>query len=112
MRALASPLDPAFYAGLVELLLAGDVGPSLAARLTDSVRRRKPLTLEEARAALEAEVAAALSAKQRGLELAANPSVVLLYGVNGAGKTTTVAKLASGLKQAGRRPLVVAADAA
>lgn len=110
MRALASPLDPAFYAGLEELLLAGDVGPSLAARLTDSVRRRKPLTLEEARAALEAEVVAALSAKPRSLELAANPSVVLLYGVNGAGKTTTVAKLASGLKQAGRRPLVVAAD--
>ena len=110
MRALASPLDPAFYAGLEELLLAGDVGPSLAARLTDSVRRRKPLTLEEARAALEAEVVAALSAKPRSLELAANPSVVLLYGVNGAGKTTTVAKLAAGLKQAGRRPLVVAAD--
>ncbi|TMD05163.1 MAG: signal recognition particle-docking protein FtsY [Chloroflexi bacterium] len=110
LRALASPLDPAFYAGLEELLLAGDVGPSLAARLTDSVRRRKPLTLEEARAALEAEVVAALSAKPRSLELAANPSVVLLYGVNGAGKTTTVAKLASGLKQAGRRPLVVAAD--
>ena len=85
MRALASPLDPAFYAGLEELLLAGDVGPSLAARLTDSVRRRKPLTLEEARAALEAEVVAALSAKPRSLELAANPSVVLLYGVNGAG---------------------------
>lgn len=86
------------------------MGPALAARLTENVRRRKPLTLEEARAALEAEVVAALSPRPRGLDLSANPSVVLLYGVNGAGKTTTVAKLAHGLKQAGRRPLVVAAD--
>jgi fused signal recognition particle receptor len=40
----------------------------------------------------------------------ANPAVVLVYGVNGAGKTTTVGKLAHGMKAAGRRPLVVAAD--
>jgi fused signal recognition particle receptor len=74
------------------------------------VQARRPRNLEEAQAALETEVIAALSHEARGLDLAANPAVILVYGVNGAGKTTTVGKLAHGMKTAGRRPLVVAAD--
>lgn len=38
------------------------------------------------------------------------PSVILMVGLNGAGKTTASAKLARHLKQAGRTPLMVAAD--
>lgn len=38
------------------------------------------------------------------------PFVVLAVGVNGVGKTTTLAKLAQRLRQAGHRPLLVAAD--
>jgi signal recognition particle subunit SRP54 len=38
------------------------------------------------------------------------PSVIMLVGLQGAGKTTTAAKLASFLKQAGQRSLLVAAD--
>jgi fused signal recognition particle receptor len=110
LRALGSPLAPEFYESLEELLIAGDVGPKLASRLTAAVRDRRPRSLEEARAALEAEVIAALSHEPRGLNLAVNPAVILVYGVNGAGKTTTVGKLAYGMKTAGRRPLVVAAD--
>ena len=110
MRALGSPLAPEFYESLEELLIAGDVGPTLAARLSAAVRARKPRSLEEVQAALEAEVVAALSPESRDLNLASNPSVILVYGVNGAGKTTTVGKLAHGMKSAGRRPLVVAAD--
>ena len=110
LRALGSPLSPEFYEALEELLIAGDVGPALAARLSAAVRARRPSSLEEARAALEAEVVALLSPLPRGLDLDANPAVVLVYGVNGAGKTTTVGKLAEGMKSAGRRPLVVAAD--
>jgi len=37
-------------------------------------------------------------------------SVVLLLGLQGSGKTTTAAKLAVALKNAGRKPLLVAAD--
>lgn len=110
LRALGSPLDAAFYEELEELLVAGDVGPRVAGRLAAAVRARRPRSLEEAQAALEAEVVAVLSPAPRSLDLAANPSVVLFFGVNGAGKTTTVAKLAHGLKGSGRRPLVVAAD--
>ena len=110
LRALGSPLAPQFYESLEELLIGGDVGPSIATRLTAAVRARKPLNLGEAQAGLEAEVVEILSAKPRALNLDAKPAVVLVYGINGAGKTTTVGKLAHGMKTAGRRPLIVAAD--
>ncbi len=38
------------------------------------------------------------------------PMVILLAGLQGSGKTTTAAKLALHLQEAGRRPLLVAAD--
>lgn len=110
LRSLGSPLGPDFQADLEELLIAGDIGPALSRRIADGVLRRRPRDSESARRALEQEVVALLSSADRQLHLAANPAVLLVYGVNGAGKTTTVAKLAHGMKQAGRRPLVVAAD--
>jgi len=38
------------------------------------------------------------------------PTVILLVGINGSGKTTTAAKLAHQARQAGRKPLLGAAD--
>ena len=110
LRALGSPLAPEFYESLEELLILADAGVPVASRLAEGVRRRRPKSLEEAQLALEAEVVAILSTAPRTLNLDPNPAVILLYGINGAGKTTTVGKLAHGLKSAGRRPLVVAAD--
>jgi signal recognition particle subunit SRP54 len=39
-----------------------------------------------------------------------SPHVVMLVGLQGSGKTTTAAKLATTLRKAGQRPLMVAAD--
>jgi signal recognition particle subunit SRP54 len=39
-----------------------------------------------------------------------NSPIIMLVGLQGAGKTTTAAKLASLLRKAGQRPLLVAAD--
>jgi fused signal recognition particle receptor len=110
LRSLATPLAPSFYEELEELLIAGDLGPSLAAKITEGVRKRRPLNLDEARTALEQEVVALMSTAPRGLDLSSMPTCILLYGINGAGKTTTVGKLAFRLKNQGRKPLVVAAD--
>src|SRR5439155_15267593 len=61
LRAAGSPLAPGFYDQLEELLIAGDVGPALAARVTESVRERRPRTLEAAQEALAATLEAAMS---------------------------------------------------
>ncbi|MGH7904627.1 MAG: signal recognition particle-docking protein FtsY [Candidatus Dormibacteraceae bacterium] len=110
LRALGTPLEPGFYRDLEDLLVAGDLGPQLAARIAAGVRERRPDSVELARAAIEAELVLAMFPGSRRLSLEASPSCVLLYGVNGAGKTTTAGKLAHLMRVEGRRPLVVAAD--
>jgi fused signal recognition particle receptor len=91
------------------LLVSGDLGPAMAARLAAGVRARTPRTREEAASALVAVALAVMSPRPRVLELGGS-SLLLFYGINGAGKTTTIGKLAHRLKQEGRKPLVVAAD--
>ncbi|HZV51728.1 MAG TPA: signal recognition particle-docking protein FtsY [Candidatus Dormibacteraeota bacterium] len=110
LRAAGTPLSPGFYEQLEELLIAGDVGPVLAADLARRVRERRPRTLEVAREALIEEMSAIMSSQPRALFIDARPSCVLLYGVNGSGKTTTAGKLAYLLAADGFAPLVVAAD--
>jgi fused signal recognition particle receptor len=110
LRAAGTPLSPGFTEELVELLVAGDLGPGLASTIAEAVRRRRPTTLEAARTALAEELAAAMSKRPRGLSIEARPSCLLLYGINGSGKTTTVGKLAHMLRRDGFDPLVVAAD--
>jgi fused signal recognition particle receptor len=110
LDSLGTPLRPGFYEDLEELLLAGDLGPELAARITEAARSQAPDTLEHAQAVLAAQVTMALHPGSRALRVEASPSCVLFYGINGAGKTTTVGKLAHRLRVQGRRPLIVAAD--
>jgi fused signal recognition particle receptor len=107
---LGTPVEAGFYDELEERLLAGDVGPQLAASITAGVRAQSPSTLEHAQAVLAAQVTMAMHPGSRALRLEARPATLLFYGINGAGKTTTVGKLAHRLKTQGLRPLVVAAD--
>lgn len=110
LGSLGTPVRPGFYDDLEELLLAGDVGPKLAASITEGVRQQAPNTVELAQAVLAAQVTMAMHPGSRALRLDARPSALLFYGVNGAGKTTTIGKLAHRLKGQGLRPLIVAAD--
>lgn len=51
-----------------------------------------------------------LGSENAGLQLAGNPSCVLMCGLHGSGKTTSSAKLARWLTKQGRTVLLVAAD--
>jgi fused signal recognition particle receptor len=100
------PDDTASWERLEEALIAADVGVPATAELVQRLEARGDSSLAEG---LWEEVAQMLGQPGR-LELAGQPSVVLVVGVNGTGKTTTIGKLASKLSEHGHSVLVAAAD--
>ncbi len=107
-------LDDAMLESLEEVLIAADMGPATAARVTANLaegRLGKRLSVPEIKAALAAEIARILEPVARPLPLvAARPQVVLVVGVNGSGKTTTIGKLAAQLRAAGKSVVIAAGD--
>jgi fused signal recognition particle receptor len=95
---------------LEEALVTSDIGLAATSELLEAVRAVR--TDGEVRRALTRKLLEILQGPEIGdsREGVTLPVVVLVVGVNGTGKTTTVAKLAHRSKEAGRKPLVVAAD--
>ena len=107
-------LDPDFWDELEETLLRADVGAHTTADLVDELRqrhtRRRFESPAQAEAALREVMVGLLGDERPSLDLPEPLAVVLIVGVNGVGKTTSIAKLAHFLKDAGRKPLLVAGD--
>ena len=108
-------LDAASLEELEELLIAGDLGPSVAAKLAEGLRRRrfdKEVAPEAVRAALAEDIAQILKPVAKGFapDPANKPHVVLVVGVNGSGKTTTIGKLAQYWKGQGKNVWLAAGD--
>jgi len=99
---------------LEEALIAADLGVEPTLELLAGVRKdmrgwetRDLLRLRER---LVDEMTILLLDAQQPVPLGPGPAVILLVGVNGSGKTTTAAKMARRSLDAGRRPLLAAAD--
>lgn len=108
-------LDDEALEELEELLIAADLGPATAAKLTAELARTrfgKDVTAEEVRAALADQMAGMLAPVARPLDLSAvpAPAVVLMVGVNGTGKTTTIGKLARHYRDQGLTVMLAAGD--
>jgi fused signal recognition particle receptor len=108
-------LDDAALADLEELLVAGDLGTAVAARVIAEFRRTRfgrEVTDDEVKQALAGELAKILEPVAQPLVLnrALKPHVVLVVGVNGTGKTTTIGKLALQYREQGLRVVMVAGD--
>jgi len=95
-----------------ELLISGDVGAALAARVVEEARRLRDAPTAEAavRQVLAGLLIRADQAWQPLPSGEGQPAVVLVVGVNGTGKTTTIGKLAYRYRAAGRTVLLAAAD--
>jgi len=108
------PIDETLYAELEEVLIAADLGVTLAADFVNRAREEAMFgtvtRAHELRPLFRRFLADALCAAAQPLSLSERPSVILVLGVNGAGKTTTCAKLAARLKGEGRQVLLAAAD--
>lgn len=118
-RLLGRAADPALLEEFEEALIASDLG----ARVVERVMERLKKQLQGTDASQAGRVQNVLRetlldvlTPVQGLSLEAllakgpKPFVILTVGVNGVGKTTTIAKIAQRLVQAGKVPLLVAAD--
>lgn len=109
-KALGGGLDESAWEEIESALLAADVGVEATSAVMDAVRRSRPETVDQARAAIRDALRAELGDGDRSLRLTGSPAVVLVVGVNGTGKTTTIAKLASRLTGQGKTVTLGAAD--
>ena len=108
-------LDDEALQDLEDLLVAGDLGTAVAARIIAEFRRTRfgrEVTDDEIKHALADEIAKILAPVAIPFEVnrALKPHVVLLVGVNGTGKTTTIGKMAQQYREQGTRAMLVAGD--
>jgi len=108
-------LDDEALRDLEDVLVAADLGTSVAARVIAAFRRTRfgsEVTDDEVRQALAGELAKILEpvAIPLALNRALKPHVVLVVGVNGTGKTTTIGKMAQQYRDQGLRAVLVAGD--
>lgn len=110
----AGELNDDFYDELEETLILSDMGMDTTLEVVDTLRHKaKEEKIKDAasgREALQQIIAQMLTVGQQELDTEQKPAVVLFIGVNGVGKTTTIGKLASRMKQEGKRVLLAAGD--
>jgi fused signal recognition particle receptor len=110
-------VSEALFEDLADLLVEGDFGAAeayqMAEKLRDYAKKEKIGDAGELRQALALLLEEVLGEAGRPPAVEAGgegPDIILLLGVNGVGKTTTAAKLARLFLDAGRRPILAAAD--
>ncbi len=106
-------IDEEFFEELEESLIMCDVGAPTAMKICDickeKVKENRISEPEEIKGLLKQTVAEILEGES-ALRINNKPSLILVIGVNGAGKTTTIGKMASMLKQGGKKVILGAAD--
>ena len=108
-------LDSAALEELEDLLIAADLGPTIAASVSGKLaedRFDKEICEDEIKSVLADVVADILLPVAHPLRIDAEnrPHVILVVGVNGTGKTTTIGKIAHNLTSDGKSVVLAAAD--
>lgn len=107
---------------LEEILITSDVGVETALEIVENIRNSvkknkvtdpgliKNLLKEELINILKDENTEPISDKGPLLKLNTFPTVIIVIGVNGVGKTTTIGKIASDLRNNGKKVVIAAGD--
>ena len=106
-------VDEDLFEQLEEILITSDVGISTSISILDNLREKvkeqKIKTPAEIKDLLKQEILAIMedSTEKFGEK---TPAVILIIGVNGVGKTTSIGKIASKMKNSGKKIIIAAAD--
>jgi fused signal recognition particle receptor len=108
-------IDDKILDRLWEVMVQGDIGPVLASRLTEQLKKAwKAGEISETQEVLpymQNYLIGLWPANNRALHFASSgPTVILLAGINGSGKTTSLAKLAWYLRRQGKSVMIAACD--
>lgn len=107
-------IDDDFYEELEETLIMADLGISTTTSVIENLKTKvKELKIKDpadCKKHLMDSLKEQMQVKPDAYDFENKKSVVLMIGVNGVGKTTSVGKLASQLKNSGKKVLVAAAD--
>jgi len=118
-RLLGRSADPALLEEFEAALISSDLGTSVVDRVMERLKKQLQGTDASQPGLVHKVLRNTLLdvlMPVQGLSLESllakgpKPFVILAVGVNGVGKTTTIAKIAQRLVQAGKAPLLVAAD--
>ena len=118
-----STVDDDVLDGIEEALIASDIGVDTTLKIIESLQERvardKFMNTEELNSILREEIEKLLDINPNEessgeedsvFDFSKKPYVIMVVGVNGVGKTTTIGKLASRLKNSGKKVVLGAAD--
>jgi fused signal recognition particle receptor len=110
----AKPLTPEFWDELEETLILADFGVPTTQKIVTGLqtvaKQEAWKTTDQPIARFRKDVERFLTLPNTELQLDRRPAAILVVGVNGSGKTTTIGKLATRLRAAGKRVVLVAGD--
>ena len=118
-----STVDDDVLDGIEEALIASDIGVDTTLKIIESLQERvardKFMNTDELNSILREEIEKLLNITESDnsdneedsvFDFSKKPYVIMVVGVNGVGKTTTIGKLASRLKNSGKKVVLGAAD--
>lgn len=111
-------VSPEYFDELEEILIMADIGVNTVMEFIDKLKKRVKHEHIEDSADLKEVIVDEMFIIYVNNSIMVNkinyaeegPTIILFVGVNGVGKTTTIGKLASKLKQEGKKVLLVAGD--
>ena len=105
--------DESYFEELEDTLIEGDLGPKMAALISDEVHEAAKSARPQSNEDLQKLVKSLLEDKVKSWQPVVDcskPNVFLILGVNGVGKTTSIAKLANMYKKQGNDVVLCAGD--
>ena len=111
-------VDEEYFENLEEILIMSDIGVNTVMEIIDRLKKRVKKENIKTSDELKDIIVDEMFIIYVGGDIITNkinyakegPTVILFVGVNGAGKTTTIGKIASKLKDEGKKVLMVAGD--